>query len=200
MQDVTPVLRRLVPEPASRLQAALVVVATAGLCTFLIVHNAQRPELIEGTPPVAATKPAVFPIAVSPAELTALASSISQPIYWVGPRPGVTYELTRATRTNVSIRYLPAGVPVGDNKPALTVHTYPLKNAFAATRAIENEPHAVFHRLALGGRAVYRPSKPKYIYVAYPDSDFQIEIFAPDPAEARVLATSPELQPVLNRP
>ena len=72
--------------------------------------------------------------AVTPAELKSLATSLAQPIYWVGPEPRVTYELTQTTGGLIYVRYLPAGVEVGDRRTFLTVGTYPVNNAFAQQR------------------------------------------------------------------
>ena len=49
------------------------------------------------------------------AELEAVAKSLGHPVYWAGPRKGVTYELTRTTDGKVYIRYLPRGTHVGDD-------------------------------------------------------------------------------------
>lgn len=79
------------------------------------------------------------PRAVTVADLKALGSSLVQPIYWVGPRARTTYELTRKG-TNIFLRYLPRGVPVGAKQTALTVGTYRVPKAFAATDVAAASP------------------------------------------------------------
>ncbi|HZQ03172.1 MAG TPA: hypothetical protein VFA88_04040, partial [Gaiellaceae bacterium] len=70
--------------------------------------------------------------ATSVPQLERLAASLHQPIFWIGPENGDTYELTRLANGTIYVRYLPAGVHVGASKPYLTVVTYPFPGAFAA--------------------------------------------------------------------
>ena len=59
------------------------------------------------------------------------------PIYWSGPRPNYTYELTLAPNAQrVYLRYLPPGVPLGSPRPDyLSIGTYSVRGAAAALRA-----------------------------------------------------------------
>jgi hypothetical protein len=84
--------------------------------TFLIVHDIGRPEPVQRTPPDAETEATAQPIEVSPADLTALASSTTQPVYWVGTRPNVTFELSQAGN-NLPIRYLQQRAELEDPSP-----------------------------------------------------------------------------------
>jgi hypothetical protein len=190
--------RRLVPEPASPGQAALAVVGAILIVVALVAHAGGTPRAAAPAPPGQTTPQpaAAAPVAVSPARLRRLASSGGQPIYWVGPRAGVTYELRRAARGDTFLRYLPAGVPIGDRRAFLTVGTYPLANAFSATKALAKEPRVASKKVAGGGLAVYRLAKPTNVYVAYPRLDYQIEVFSASPVDARRLATSGDLHPV----
>ena len=53
-------------------------------------------------------------------------------IYWAGPRPGTTYEVTRIPGSRTFVRYLPLHAKVGDPRGRyLTIATYAQKNAFA---------------------------------------------------------------------
>jgi hypothetical protein len=46
------------------------------------------------------------------------------------------------------------------------------------------------------GVAVYEASHPTNVYVAYPGSNLQIEVFDPNPEHARALITSGDVKPV----
>ena len=73
------------------------------------------------------------PTAATRADLQTFAQRVGHPIYWAGPKPGYTYELSTTSNGGVFIRYLPAGAKVGDPRADfLTVATYPFPGAFAA--------------------------------------------------------------------
>jgi hypothetical protein len=138
----------------------------------------------------------IGPIAVSESGLKTLAGSIDQPLYWVGPVAGARYELTRKTDGNVFVRYLPRGVEAGDTRPFLTVGTYPLKDAFAATENVSKENRAVHRTLPNGWIAVYRGARPTNIYLARRGLAYQIEVFDPSPAKARQLVEGGRARPI----
>ncbi|HET9667033.1 MAG TPA: hypothetical protein VFP09_09770 [Desertimonas sp.] len=129
-------------------------------------------------------------VAVSPAGLSALAATLGQPIYWLGRKPGVTYELARTDTGAVFVRYLPSGVAPGAKRPYLTIATYPFPRAFAAVRrtAARNPKGTI--RLSGGGLAVVDAGYPKSIHVAYPGVPYQVEVFDPSPARARAVVSS----------
>ena len=74
--------------------------------------------------------------------------------------------------------------------------TYPVRNALRVTRAAGSGANAV--RMALGGGAVavYNREHPTNVYLAYPGSKFQIEVFDPKRGEARKLVASQSITPV----
>ena len=129
------------------------------------------------------------PKAVSPAALAALEGSLGHPVYWAGTMRGSTYELTQAWSGNVYVRYLPNGAAVGAKKPYLTVATYPVLNALEAVRRTANSSTAHTIDLPGGGLAVVDARDPRSVYVAYPNSNYQVEVFAPSPARARSVAS-----------
>jgi hypothetical protein len=136
------------------------------------------------------------PTAVSPARLKSLAASLDHPIYWVGPKKGYKYELTRTSQDQLYLRYLPRGVKVGTKKPYLTVATYPFAGAFGAILAVAKHKNTVLIKLADGGRAVIDASNPKSIHLAYPGSNYEIEVFDPSAARARQIVSSAKLTPI----
>lgn len=133
---------------------------------------------------------------VSEAQLREFAASAPNPVYWAGPRTGQTYELFKTGDGRVYIRYLPAGVKVGDPRPQfLTVGTYPLPNAFAAVKRISRAPGAVTRKIPGGGLAVFSPATPS-VYFAYPGAKYQVEVYAPSPSTTRSLVLNGQVVPV----
>lgn len=126
----------------------------------------------------------------SPGELRSLARSLGHPVYWVGQRPNSTYELIRAPGGKIIIRYLPRGVKVGSPNPYLSVATYPFPGAFRAIQQLAKQETQVAITLPDGGLAVYDKSNPKSIHLAYPGTEYQVEIFDPSSSRVRSLVSS----------
>jgi hypothetical protein len=129
------------------------------------------------------------PKEVSAAALAALPSSLGHPVYWAGTMPGSTYELTQASNGSVYVRYLPNGAAAGAKKTYLTVATYPVLNALEAVRRTAKNSGARTIDLPGGGLAVVDGSDPRSVYLAYPNSNYQVEVFDPSPARARSVAS-----------
>ncbi|TMK38877.1 MAG: hypothetical protein E6G56_13005 [Actinobacteria bacterium] len=145
--------------------------------------------------PTAVTRSA--PVAASEAQLRALPATLGHPVYWVGPRPGNTYELTRFSDGGAWIRYLPSGVSVGaPNQTYVTVGSYPVADAYAAAQRGARRPGATTASAAKGGLLVIPPEHPQSVYVAYPGAKVLIEVYSPSPARSRKLASSTALVPL----
>ena len=140
--------------------------------------------------------PATSATAASVADLRSLARRLGHPIYWAGQRPGYTYELTQNPAGAVFIRYLPPGIAVGAKGAYPTVATYPFPQALAAIRRVAKGSKAGVIKLSGGGLAAVDAQYPKSIHLAYPHSDFQVEVFAPSPARARRLVASQKIVPI----
>ena len=138
--------------------------------------------------PGASSRSAV-PRVVSTSTIAALAASLRHPLYWAGAMPGVTYELTQTWSGNVFVRYLPEGTAIGSKAPCLTVATYPVLDALAAVRRAAKSSTAHTIHLPRGGLAVVDDRDPKRVYLAYPKSDYQVEVFDPLPGRARAVAS-----------
>ncbi len=151
-----------------------------------LVPGSQTPSSSQATPPTA----------VSIAELKARATSLGRPIYWLGPRPHTTYELTVTANGQTFIRYLPENVPLGDKKAFLTVAMYPMQHALAVVRASASGADTVTIKLAKGGTAVYSKQHPTSVYAAFPGSDVQIEVYDPLPTLPAKLVRAGDLVPV----
>jgi hypothetical protein len=133
---------------------------------------------------------AARPKAVSVADLKSFAQSLGHAVYWVGPKKSTTYELTETTSGQVYIRYLPIGVAAGAAPPYLTVATYPFSAAFAAMQALAKQPGQTSIAIAHGGIAVFDTQYPKSIHLAFPGSDYEVEVFDPVPAVVRQIVAS----------
>jgi hypothetical protein len=130
--------------------------------------------------PVAAGNAAVsaIPTQATPTQISALAKSLKHPIYWLGPRPGFSYELTLTPAGRVYVRYLPKGVAVGDKRAIFkTVGTYPVKQAkkelLGAAKRLKRPVEKVPNGIAVTGRP------PTSIFIAFGAAPFQIEVFTP---------------------
>ena len=175
-----PVLRH----PRVRVGALVAVAALVGVVVWLLVSS-------RGSTSKKGVQTTV--VAVSPGGLRTLAKAVGQPIYWLGTQANMTYELSRTSNGRVYIRYLPAGVKVGDRRPFLTVGTYSVRNAYGIVDTGSRQPGSVRITVTGGGVGVYRPSGPTNVYVAYPGSDSQIEVYDPTPGLARRLVERGQL-------
>jgi hypothetical protein len=134
---------------------------------------------------------------VSLSQLTAVAGTVPHPVYWAGPARGNRYELTKTPDGRIYIRYLSSGAEVGNSRPQYrTIGTYPQKNAFATLRAAAKAQGVPQVKLAKGGRAFQDKNRPTSVYVAYPGSDYQIEVFDRSPSQALALVRSGQVAAV----
>src|SRR3982751_3537850 len=90
----------------------VLVLALVGVIAIGVLHDDDEDV---ASPPSAAG--ATEPEIVTPAQLADLAAESGEPIYWIGPRGGATYELTAGTDRPVYVRYLRGGAEAGDPRP-----------------------------------------------------------------------------------
>jgi hypothetical protein len=122
------------------------------------------------------------------------ASSARTPVYWVGPRQGVGYELEVRGDGSAFVRYVRTGS--GGAKDASVVATYPSATAFADVRAAGRRDGSTTIRLPNGGVAAYERARPTNVFVAFPGVAAQIEVFDASPARARAIVARGGVQPV----
>jgi hypothetical protein len=132
---------------------------------------------------------------VSPAQLQAVAASLGHPIYWVGPKKGYTYQLARMSNGQVQIRYVPAG-QTGASGSYLTIGTYPFPKALATLRRLAAGANTDAIHLSGGGLAVIDKQTPQSIHLAYPNSEYQIEVYDSSAAEAKHLVSADALKSI----
>jgi hypothetical protein len=134
--------------------------------------------------------------AATPTQIQSLAAQVGHPIFWLGPKSGYTYELSRFANGNIEIRYLPPGASVGSKTPYLSVGTYPFTNALAGIQRVAGQRGSVASTLSDGGQAVYSKNRRTNVYAAYPGLDYQAEVYDPTPGAASSLVDHGKLAAV----
>jgi hypothetical protein len=173
--------------PALLVAAGIALLAILGVVLWLVLRGGSDTSSSPGAPAAAA----------SFRRLSQFASSVGHPVYWAGLQPRFTYELSHTKDGRVYIRYLAPGVKVGNRNPNyLTVGTYPLQNAFATIRATARKQGLQTLDIPGGGVAFQYKNRPTSVYLAYPGSNYQIEVFDPSAARALRLVTSGQIKPV----
>jgi hypothetical protein len=168
--------------------AAATVVIVAAVVVWLLLRGGD-----EKAPPASRARATVASIQ----QLRTLARSVGHPLYWAGRQPRYRYELSRTSNGGIYVRYLPPGAEVGSPNPDyLTVGTYPQPAAFAALRSTASKQGSRTIRLAGGGVAFQHKTRPTNVYLAYPSSDVQIEVYDPIPGRARLLVLSGHITPI----
>jgi hypothetical protein len=173
--------------PRVRLGAAVALAVAIGFVVWLLVRGDGGGK----------AKPHSTVAALSEQGLRTLAPILNRPVYWEGPEPGVIYEFMQTADGRFYVRYLPHGAKVGTDTPYPMVATFPLPKAFAATAGAARRPDSV--RITVGGGAVafYSRSSPGNVYVATPGSNYQVEVFDPDPGRAHAVVAQGRVEPVV---
>jgi hypothetical protein len=178
--------------PDVRVGAVIAVAIAVAFVVWLLVRGGDS-----NTASTTTNGQAVGPVATSEDELRSLSDELGHPIYWAGPIPDRTYELTRTSDNRVFIRYLPKGVPIGIRQAAYTiVGTYPVENAYKVLQGLAKKPDESSFSAPSGGFAVYSTTQANNVYLAYPGSNLQIEVYDPSPQKARGLITSGQVAAV----
>jgi hypothetical protein len=183
-----------------RIGAVIALALAAAFAAWLLVRgndDSSGSTTAQTTTSGQTTTAAVGPMAADPAALRAIARDAEHPVYWLGPRRNRVYELTRTSSGRIFIRYLPPGVRVGNRAARFTiVGTYRVENAYDVLLDLSQQQGQRSAPVPGGGLAVYSTSSPSNVYVAYPGSDVQIEVFDPSAERALRLATSGRVVPV----
>ena len=126
---------------------------------------------------------------VGVAALRKAATGQDTPIYWAGLTKGSELELSQPSADRTYVRYLPSGVEAGDPQPFLTVGSYRFKDPTGALRSRGSQASGVLASAPGGGVVYFDRTNPKSVYLAYPGTEVEIEVFAPDFKEALQLVT-----------
>jgi hypothetical protein len=186
--------------PSFRLLVAAwlaLVVATIALLWLVSDEDGSSPPASDIAVAAVESDSGTGPVAVSAGGLRTLASAFEQPVYWAGPRAGYKYALRQAPDGDFYVRYLPPGVSADEgSRHLLVIGTYPLRNAVVATERAARREGGVLIRIASGGIAYYREHAPTNVFVAYPGSDYQAEVFDPSAERVHRLVVSGRIVPV----
>jgi hypothetical protein len=180
----------------SRLTLVVAVAIAAVFIGWEVIGSGSSPTNQNSTTKQSSTPSPnpIGPVGLSASGLQTLATAVGQPIYWAGAKEGYLYELTRTRAGNVYIRYLPPGTNVGaKGANYLVVVTYPFGGALQALKNVADG-----HEIAIpgGGIALVDQNYPKSVHLAYPNSEYQIEVYDPSPARSLEVARSGDVRPV----
>lgn len=164
-----------------RIGAAIAIAFALGVVVWALVESRG------GDGSTDAVADAGQPVVVSAAGLATLAGVASQPVYWLGERDGTSLELQQVSSGSVYVRYLPEGAEAGDAGTHLTVGTYAFPDAFEATQTLADAEGSIAVSVGSGGVAFVKGANATSVYAAFPDSDYQIEVFDPTPGAAQAL-------------
>jgi hypothetical protein len=171
-----------------RIGASVAVAIVVGVVVWLIVKDneeASKPDV-----------PSATPSAATLSTVRTLPGEFGHDVYWAGASRTATYEITQVDRS-MFIRYLPPGVKVGDPRPDfLTVGTYPIPKAYSLLKRQARQPGRQLRPTAGGGIAVWSDKRPQSVYLAFPRSDLQIEIYDTSATRARRLAITGAVEPI----
>ena len=181
-------------QPQLRIGAVVAVALAIAFVVWLIVRGGGggSSSSTSGT----RTLPAIGPTAVSVNDLGNAASKVGHRVYWAGPVANTRYELTQTPSGSIYIRYLPQGVPVGTKALFTLVGSYPVPGAYKVLQGLAKKSNETSFTAPGGAIAVYSKASPPNVYVAYPGSNVEIEVYDPSPKRARSLITSGQIAPV----
>ena len=130
-------------------------------------------------------------VALTEDELIDAVKQLGADVYWAGPVKGAKYTLAVPADGQAYVRYLPDGQGIEDTNPNyVVIATYTTTDAFTATQAAGNTSNGVSFISPAGAAVYYSKDTPTNVYVAYPNLNYQIEIFNPIAATALEIAST----------
>jgi hypothetical protein len=123
---------------------------------------------------------------VSVDSLRDASSEGATPIYWAGEQEGTELELSRPDEDRTYVRYLTGDAEAGDERADfLTVSTYVQPNAVAVLRRQGKRSGGTIGRAPGNATVYYDQANPSSVYLAYPGSPVEVEVY--DPSFERAL-------------
>jgi hypothetical protein len=184
--------------------AVVALALAAGLLAWVLIDRSDDADSAAPT----TTGAAAAPLESTPAEtvsqptlqtiagLRAAAAISPNPIYWAGARAGTRLEVSQSSGGTVFVRYLPNGTAAGALEPHLTVATYNRPDGYAEVQSAAKNEGSQSFEVDGGGLAVYNSESPTNVHLAFPDSSYQIEVFAPEEGLALRLVENGKIKPV----
>ena len=183
---VVPTAARNIPSKTALLMIVSALVSS--LLTFVVTSNSSTGSTSTSTGTF--TEVIAGKVALTEPELIAAVKKLAIDVYWAGPVSGAKYTLAVPTDGQAYVRYLPNGQGIDDTKPNyVVIATYTTTDAFTATQAAGNTSNGVTFINPEGAAVYYNKDTPTNVYVAYPNKNYQIEVFDPIAATALEIAS-----------
>ncbi len=187
-QEVEVVMGRLAGEDRRRLAGIVLSTVIVLVAVILATQGGGG-----GDPPEVGSAPRIVDVD----EVLAVAGSLGHPIYWAGLKPSTQLELREEPEGSVYLRYLPEGTDAGEAPGGfLTVGTYPVADAQGALRSTAAKAGSTVSHTDDGALVLVNPAESTSVYLAYPQSDLQLEVYDPRPGRALELIRSGAIRPV----
>lgn len=123
---------------------------------------------------------------VSADSLREASSAGASPIYWAGEQEGTELELSQPGEDRAYVRYLTGDAEAGDERADfLTVSTYVQPNAVAVLRRQSERSGGTIGHAPGNATVYYDRTNPSSVYLAYPGSSVEVEVY--DPSFERAL-------------
>ncbi len=178
-----------------RIVALVVVAAVIGVVLWFVFHHTKKHP---GNGNKGNGKQVVLQLLLLPSGLKAESQTIGQRIYWAGPKNGVRYEFTQEKNGHVFVRYLTGKAKKGVRAANyLIVATYKYPNAYPLLKKLANKNAISGALKGPGGSVIYvRPHDQKSVLMAWPKTNYEVEIYDPLPTQALLTAKSGNVAPV----
>jgi hypothetical protein len=172
----------------TKLVLLMAIAFLAGSLTTYVVTGNSTPKTV--APVSTFTDVIAGKVALSESELIDAVKKLGVTVYWAGPVKDAKYTLAVPADGQAYVRYLPNGQGIDDTAPNyVVIATYTTTNAFTATQSAGNQSNGVSFINAEGAAVYYSKDTPTNVYVAYPNLNYQIEIFDPIAATALDIAS-----------
>lgn len=139
------------------------------------------------------TRPGAAEI-VSPDSLRETASEAATPIYWAGEQDETELELSLPEKDRAYVRYLTGGAEAGDKRADfLTIGTYAQPNAVTSLRRQAKRSGGTIDHAPGNATVYYDRDNSGSVYLAYPGSPVEVEVFDPSFQRALQLVESGQI-------
>jgi hypothetical protein len=174
---------------SSKVAILMIVAFLAGSAlTYSITGNPEPPAKV---PTSTFSDITSGKVALSEEELISAVAELGVDVYWAGPVDGAKYTLSTPIEGQAYVRYLPNGEGIKDTAANyVVIATYATTDAFTATQAAGNTSNGVSFISPAGAAVYYSKDTPTNVYVAYPNLNYQIEVFNPIAATALEIAST----------
>lgn len=185
-------LRKAKSHPVhTRKQTVLLAVISAVVSIALtaVAFIILKPVLLDGQ--LSVNGQTLGQVALTESQLRDLVKREGVVAYWSGPQENALYSLVINNNHQVFVRYLPNGKGLEDTEATYrVVATYPQADAFTVTKAAGNQANAISFINGDGAQVFYSKTLSANVYLAYPDSPFEVEVFDPADGVALSMATA----------